>query len=214
MFLLIFVVVYGFLQASNLFRGAEGSKGIYAIIALAAAFLITLSKDAFTVITKMTPWFTALLIFIFLIFLVLKMFVGSDESLFKDLIKRPEIYWVLIILFMLIIIISFASTFGQRSLEGTLPESENAVAEDEQFEMYTPEGNYIEVKPDQQALQGRTDVVDPQAQPGSTATTDYETNLTNTLVNPKVLGMIALLLISFFAIIFMAKSSNPQFFGK
>lgn len=206
-FLLVFVIIYGFLMASNLFRGAEGSKGIYAIIALAAAFLITLSKDAFTIITKITPWFTVLIIFLFLIFVVLKMFVGSDDTIIGGLIKDPSIYWVLLIIFILIIVIALASTFGQRSLNSVVNETgvqNNTVV------YYQPTGQNIIVANNEQAyVQNSPTTLDSAGQPTSTATTDYGTNMTNTLVNPKVLGMIALLLISFFAIIFIAKSSNP-----
>ena len=66
MFLLVFVVTYGFLQVSNLFKDIEGKKGIYAIIAIAVAFLATMSKAVFMVIGALTPWFTVLIIFMFL----------------------------------------------------------------------------------------------------------------------------------------------------
>ncbi len=204
-FLLIFVVIYGFLLSSNLFKGIDGSKGIYAIIALAVSFLITLSKDAFTVITKITPWFTVLIIFIFLIFVVLKMFMGSDTDAISSLMDNPGVYWILLIVFILILVISLASTFGQRSLEG--PDSEQIP--EEGMVLYEPTNELIMVDATGQAYpEDRMDLIDADGI-GSTATDDYSTNLLNTLVNPKVLGAIALLLISFFTIIFIAKSSTP-----
>lgn len=189
-FLLVFLVSYAFLQVSGLFKKADGHKGIYALISLAVAFIFVISKDAISVVSVMTPWFTVVIIFMFLIFFIVRMFSGEDDELFKKLIKNNSVYWVLIVIFVIIFLVSLSSVFGQRLLEegqGT-NESENFITDGASYENqdYQP------------------------GDAGSTASSDYGNNFLLTIVHPKVLGMLLLVLIGFFAILLLARTPDPD----
>lgn len=191
-FIMVFAVVYGFLLVGNFLKGKDGSRGIYALVAIAISFMIVGSKAAFALITVMTPWFTVLIIFIFLIFFVIRMFSGEDDSLFKTLIQNPTLYWVLIVIFVVIFIVSLSNVFGQSLLDEQVPSSN----EDQMFESNTGSSTQTII-----TTEGTQPGVD-----GSTATEDFSTNMLMTIIHPKVLGMIALMLIGFFTIIFIAKT--------
>ena len=52
-YLLIFVVVYGLLQITDLFK----NRGINALVAIAVTVLIATTTGSMNVITNLTPWF-------------------------------------------------------------------------------------------------------------------------------------------------------------
>lgn len=194
-FLLIFLVTYAFLQVSGLFKKAEGHRGIYALISLAIAFLVSVSSQAVAVISVMTPWFTVLIIFMFLIFFVVRMFSGEDDELFKKLIKQNAIYWVLIVIFVIILLVSLSSIFGQKLLEDQIgPQNNTEITTTPQGEFGVDYSGY-DYEP---------------GEAGSTATTDYGNNFLMTLVHPKVLGMLLLVLIGFFAILLLSGTPEPK----
>jgi len=209
-FLLVFVITYGFLSVIKIFKAQSGEKGLYAIIALAIAFLVSMSQDALSVVLHMTPWFTVLIIFMFLVFFVVRMWAGDDDNLFKNLIKQSSVYWILIILFVLILISSLSSTFGQRLLNNnpqvqTLPGGNNVQMEN---------GTIMTVAEAQDSgyeiVSQQTTSNTASTPAGSTATSDFSGNVMATIINPKVLGMILFMLISFLMVIFLAKSGNPD----
>lgn len=210
-FLLVFVVVYGFLLMSKIFaKGNEeiaGSRGLYAIIALTAAFFVSVSGGAAAVVSTMTPWFGVFIIFLFLIFFAFKMF-GVDETQFQNVVKMKEVYWSILVVAILIVIASFSSSFGQNLLNDnseivTNPGAPNTVV------MQENNG----VTPNQSTTSNRLTMTDiniqeRQTEQGSTATSDFGSNVLNTIIHPKVLGMLLLLFIAFFAIIFMTSTQN------
>jgi len=196
-FLIVFAIVYGFFLVTNMLKGKEGAKGLYAIIALALGFLAMVSKDTFAIITTMTPWFTVLIIFLFLIFFVLRMFTGDDDAIFSKLIKNSSVYWVLIVVFIIILIVSLSSTFGQRLLEQQ-PGLEN--------------GDSTTIAPvqDPSFTDIQEGVTSQAGQTGSTSSDSFGSNVLLTIVHPKVLGMIMLMLIGMFTIMLLTKASLPD----
>lgn len=175
-FLLVFVIVYAFLEYSNIF--GQGRKGINGIIALAIGILIVISRPAVLLINSITPWFMILFIFIFFIIFAIRMF-GVSESDTISMVKEPRVYMWLVVIFVIILIAGLSSTFGQLLLEkGTGIEGEE--------------------------LEDGT-ILPGNIEGGSTKTTSFGGNVLNTLVHPKVLGLIAILLIGLFAIIFLTK---------
>ncbi len=219
-FLLVFVVVYGFLSMMDMFKKNPGSKGLYAIISLAVAFLVITSESVFNVITTMIPWFTVLIIFIFLIFFVLKMWVGDDgDDLFMNLIKEPTLYWILIIIFVLIFIVSLSSTFGQHLLNQnpeikTLSSGQQVVqlSNGTVLSLDDASNQGYNVQRLQATVITTTSTTDQSLSTvsQSTATTDFSQNVLLTIIHPKVLGMILFMLIGFLTIIFLAKAGNPD----
>jgi hypothetical protein len=196
-FLIVFAIVYGFFLVTNMLKGKEGAKGLYAIIALALGFLAMVSKDTFAIITTMTPWFTVLIIFLFLIFFVLRMFTGDDDALFSKLIKNSSVYWVLIVVFIIILIVSLSSTFGQRLLEQQ-PGLENG---DSSISAPDQDPSFADIQEGVTSQAGQT---------GSTASDSFGSNVLLTIVHPKVLGMIMLMLIGMFTIMLLTKASLPD----
>jgi len=176
-FLLVFTIIYAVLEYSNPFGG--GKKGLHAIIALAVAFLIVISKPAVIMVNFMTPWFLVLFLFIFFILFSVRMF-GTSEADTIAIIKDARVYPYLIVFAIVIIIAGFSYTFGQTLLEErTGIEGVNA----EKGEMVLP-GD----------IEG-----------GSTKTISFSQNVLNTVVHPKVLGFIAIMLVGLFTLIFLTK---------
>jgi len=176
-FLLIYVFVFALLEFSKPFGKNKEQKGLHAIIALAFAVLSIMSSSVVRMISFMIPWFLVVFLIVFFILFVLRMF-GADEAKIKAAGTDSQVRTWTIIVVIVIIIFGFGAGFGQRSLE-----SSQGVAEDE---LPPPaEGGSI-------------------GDPGSTATDDYSSNVVNTIVNPKVLGLITLLVIAVFAIFMLA----------
>lgn len=181
--LLIFLVVFGLLEYIKAF-GAE-KKGLHAIIALVVALLFLVSKIATNMVKMMVPWFMVIAIFLFFTMFLIRMF-GVKEKQMLELIKDPNVYPWVIILVALVFFISLGNAFGQSLLErGEGPETPTNYSE----------GTGIGLEP---AAPGTT----------STTTTNFTTNLLNTLRHPKVLGLLFVFLIGLFAIIFLTKPTK------
>ncbi|MFH1770992.1 MAG: hypothetical protein ABH828_05570 [archaeon] len=177
-FLLVFVVIYAFLEYSNIF--GQGRKGINGIIALAIGILIVISRPAVLLIHNITPWFMILFIFIFFVIFAIRMF-GVSESDTISMIKDQRVYMWLVVIFIVILIAGLSSTFGQLLLE---------------------KGTGIEGTTSEN---GTVVIIPGDIESGSTQTTSFGGNVLSTLVHPKVLGLIAILLIGLFSIVFLTK---------
>ena len=196
LFLFVFAVIYGILALTKFIKGVPGEQAVYAIIALVTSLFVTMSSSLGRFIGTLAPWFAALMIFIFLVFVVLKMFVGGDGTeFFTKLLtseENPAVKWVLVVLFVLIVIISFTSTFGQDLTEQD-PTQVSQLQEDI---------NIIDTTPT---------MTIHQTTPSTTTTTgtgDFGTNVLNTITHPKILGLLLFTLICFFSILLLAKSNN------
>lgn len=192
LFVLVFVVVYALLSVSKMFDKLEGKNGLYALLAITSAFFVLMFKPASTLITTMVPWFAALVILMFLIMFVVKMF-NSDDKIFENLIQNNRgFYWILITIFIVIVIASLSSTFGQTLLSKQTGET------------------VTEVNPSQINLNGTIgpEVPTIETAKATGASSNFGDNVLMTLVNPKVLGMILMLVIGMFTIMFMADSNT------
>lgn len=202
-FLIVFAVVYGFLLVTNILKDKGGAKGLYAIIAFAFAFLAIISQDTLSIVSSMTPWFTVLIIFLFLIFFVLRMFTGDNDSFFEGLLKNSGVYWILAVLFIIILIVSLSSTFGQRLLEqqpGLTPAQQEAIDQGSaNSSVGTTDPTFTEIQ---------TGVTADAGTSGATSSADFGENVLQTIVHPKVLGMIMLMLIGLFTIVLLAKTQS------
>ncbi|MBN1175258.1 hypothetical protein JXA48_01305 [Candidatus Woesearchaeota archaeon] len=187
-FLFVFLIVYAFLNMSKIFKDVSGHNGIYAIVALTVAFLSSFSSGFVSVVSTMAPWFTVIIVFIFLSFFVARMFT-TDEKFFEDLIKQGAIKWVLIITFVIILLVSISNSFGQQVLEQGTGQTSTTVTQNASSSAYG------------------TQSVNTGS---SVATNDFGTNMTQTLFNPKILGMLLIILISFFTILLIARTSEPS----
>lgn len=154
--ILVFVVIYAILQKTKLL----GDKSIVnALIAIAAGFLVMLSKDIVHIISFMTPWFIVLAIAILLMLMIYKLMGATDENIAHYLTTDKTIQWTLFVLGLIIIIATIANVYGSRLIPA---DSETA------------------------AIDGES--------------TDIASNVQSAIFNPKVLGMILIMLIAAFTI--------------
>ncbi len=214
MFIFVFALVWGLLSFFKLFKGVPGENGIYGLIALAMALFATVSKTTTTLIATLAPWFTVMIVFLFLLFIVFRMFSGEDGSQIKDAITKPGIYWTIIVLGIIILIGSLSNTFGQDLLEDQVGPTSNI---DDNNEINDDaDSQDIDVSGDSSTnTNSNTNTGSSSGQTattgtGSTATDDFSNNVLATIINPKVMGLIMLMLIAFFTILLIARTPDPD----
>jgi len=180
--LIVFLILFGLLEYIKAF--GSDKKGLHALVALVVALMFLVSKIASKMVSNMVPWFMVIILFIFFTMILIRMF-GPGEADMKKLIADANVYPWLIVFVVLILLISLGNAFGQGLLEsgqGNQPIATNSTV-----------GGYTDLAP---AIPGTT----------STATPSFTTNLLNTLRHPKVLGMIFVLLVGAFCLLFLTKS--------
>jgi hypothetical protein len=186
---LLFAILYGIFEASKPF--GPNMKGIHAIIALFIALLMLMSRAATGMVQVLVPWFIVLLIFLFFVMLLFRMFGLGDDN-FKKIVQDTAVFPWIIIFSILVLFGALAAVFGQNLLSAGEGDSTPVVVE-------SPDGSgtviVVEGQPGAPVYAG-TD---------STATDSFGVNLMNTLRHPKVLGLIFVLLTGAFLMIFLTK---------
>ncbi len=117
-FLFVFVVAYAVMEAFKFF--GEGRAGIRAILSLCLAVITLLSPNVIKLIDTLAPAFVVVMIFLFLLFLIYKMFGVQDDWLSQAVVGKEgtAFYWILI-LAIIIFLGSFASVYGSSLLAYT-----------------------------------------------------------------------------------------------
>jgi len=183
LFLLVYAGVFALTEKSKILGE---NKSLNAIISFVIALFVTLSLPAANFIIFVLPWFFILgLILLFFIF-VGKMFGKSDESVawaFSWNSESPAPMWIIIIT-VLIVVVGFSQMFGQDLLEDN-PE----YSDETSSEVATSSVN-----------------IGTDGQPLATNSEDYGSNVMATIVHPKVLGMILLLITGIAAILLITKT--------
>ncbi|MDD3174859.1 MAG: hypothetical protein PHU51_00085 [Candidatus Nanoarchaeia archaeon] len=185
LFLMVFVIVYAFLSITKAFEKLPGKNALFAIIAISVSFFLLMYKPAMTVISVMIPWFTVLIMLTFLIMFVFKMF-NQDETLWGSVIKQKSVMWTILTFVIIIVLASFSSTFGQTLLAEQVTET---------------------------TTDGMITTVTNQTVPvttTSTASSSFGNNVLMTLINPKVLGLILMLIIGMFTIMLLSDSQEAK----
>ncbi|MBS3166394.1 hypothetical protein J4444_04690 [Candidatus Woesearchaeota archaeon] len=108
--LIVFALVFAILSKT---KAVGDSPGINAIIAVAAAFLVLLSKTAVQLINFMVPWFTIALVFFILLILIFQVMGAKEVDLHKALTADSTISWAIIGIAIVIMVAGFASIAGQ-----------------------------------------------------------------------------------------------------
>jgi hypothetical protein len=216
LFLFVFAIVFGILSLTRFLKEVPGEKALYAIIALVASLFVVMSSSISIFIATLAPWFVTLIILIFLIFVVLKMFVGGESGDFFSKLLTSEnssaVKWVLVVIFVLIVIIALSSTFGQQLTEqdvtagSALPSSSQTTTSlpNQPITNQDVSDEVIYISASQTAYQTSTATTTPTP----TGTGDFKTNVLNTLIHPKVLGLLLFVLICFFSILLLTNSNN------
>lgn len=203
-FFLVFIVVYALLQLTNLFKNTEGSKGICAMISLVIAFIASLSEGVFTAITTMTPWFAALIIFIFLVMFVIKIFTGPDEEFFSNMIKnKPGVYITLIIIFAVILIGSVVPAVNTEEGSTDTKKDNNSATT----------GTTTIIKGDsdnETVVYQRSELTGSTEQKTNTSQSDSPDTLGDqvlqTILHPQILGVLLLFFIAGFAVLLLSRT--------
>ncbi len=210
-FLLVYIIVWGLLVWIKPF-GKSVPAGPYAIIALVCAFFAVISGTVRYLIEYMTPWFLFLVLFIFFTLFVIRMFNVSEDNLFS-IISRSSVHIFILVIIAIIMLFGLASAFGQRSLEATQGGSGGQVSHfppgytsdpsigegGDTGSVLQPVGPPVELEPGDD-LPGATTGQPQPGQPGATATGSFSLNAINTLLHPKVMAIIAILLIATVAV--------------
>ena len=184
-FLLVYAISYGVLSWRKPFGD---NKGSYAIVSLCIAFLMSIAPPARVFVTFVAPWYIAFGIAIFFILFLVMLFGKEAKDLTKIIDDQNAQAWFIIIC-VIIAIAGLAAVFGQSTLSqqgGDLPAP-------------------VDTNGDGIADSGYGTVGVEPGTPGSTATSDFGTNLLNTLIHPKVLGLAVTFLIASISIYFLSK---------
>jgi hypothetical protein len=194
-FILVFAVCFGIFQWSKLFGD---NKVIHAMIAVVIGlFSSVFSTSARGMIEFMVPWFTILIIFGVLLIIIFKMFGVSDSSL-TAAAKDKGVMWTILIIAVIIILGALSTVYGQKSLSYTTPGAETST--DTTTTSTNTESRATTVSANTEGVQQTTTqnvgVINP-GNPGTsnTGSTNFNQNVGATFYNPRVLGMLFVLLI-------------------
>lgn len=169
--LFVFVIIYAALEMTKILGENKGLHGIFAFV---IATLFAIQPNAVAIVTGSAPWFVVMIVIFMFMMLIARFAFGEskgDAILLRLFGNEAGAGWWIFVPVIIIIGMMIASTVGP----GVTPGSGEAVDVDD------------------------PDYVAPGE--GSTATTDYETNVVNTLFHPKVLGMVVLMIIALFTIL-------------
>lgn len=192
-FLLVYAIVWGVLVSR---KPIGDNNNLYAIISLAAAFFMVISTPARVFIEIVTPWFLTLGIVFFLIIISVSMF---SEVKWNKVIENSLVQTWIIILIVIVLIGGLAQTFGQLALDtgaGERSAPANSIPVTDEY------GQVIDAAPSLQEASRRA------TGPGATSSGNYDANLVNTLIHPKVLGMMLILILSSMIIYFLSKPAG------
>ena len=169
----IWVLIFTLTYAMMQFTKFLGdNKIIHAGIGLIIATVFLFSTSAATVVMFIAPWFTVLFIFAVFLLMAYKLFGATDDQIKSALANQSSIQYTILALGIIILLFGLGAGFGQDLLS------------------YTS---------DSTSLSSATEGVS-EAGTGSTATSSFQQNLVATLFNPKVLGMVLILVIGAFTI--------------
>lgn len=200
-FLLVYAVIYGTLSWRKVF--GSGGTGTQALTAFVIALIAAIAPPARDFVTFVTPWYISLFMVIFFILFVVSMFGLSGTSDFPSIIKDKRVYTWILIFAVLIFIFGLGQTFGPALVPGG---SQPAPQQTQQYPGMEVIGqDYAEpgrLAPSPYLGSGQQPVA--PGQPGSTATSDFGTNLANTLFHPKVLGLLVTFVIAAVTVFFLS----------
>jgi hypothetical protein len=172
-----FLLVFAIVFALLEFLKIFGAnKGLHAIIAFSVAMLMIFSKSAVQIVNMTVPWFMIFLIIAVFGLVGYKLFAGPDVDL-SILHQTTGLRTFVIIIVSVVFIVALGVVFGQNI------------------------GPYLEGRSNTTGTTGG-EVIDGET--ASTATGSFTENLTATLFHPKVVGMLVILLIALFAVLFLS----------
>lgn len=206
-FLLVFALSWAALTKLKMFGDA---KNAYAIIAFTFAFLMAIAPPARNFVLFIAPWYVALAIVLFFMLFIVGLFGLSAEKDFPKIIKETRVWIWIVIISIVIFLAGLAFSFGQTALEaGTGVQGPVQVVQ--------ADGTLGPIQnpgtPYQDPYIVATGPFNPNSgmqpgQPGATATNDFAKNLINTILHPKVLGLMITFFIAAIAVYFLSQPAS------
>ncbi len=117
--ILIFVLVFALLQKIKILGD---NKTINALVAVALAFIVLLSKNILSIINFAAPWFVIFIVFMVLLLTVFKLMGASDENIAGVIRTDKVVQWTIIAISLIIVVSAFANVYGQKLLPFTTKE--------------------------------------------------------------------------------------------
>jgi hypothetical protein len=206
-FLLVYALVWGALSRLKWF--GDKSAGPNAMIAFSMAILMAIAPPARNLVMFLAPWYLALAIILFFVLFIVSLFGLKADKDFPEIIKQGRVYIWIVILCVIIAMAGIAFTFGQSAYDAgqgrpttTAPPTDSNMQVVGQGNPYYPPGTVVEGGTAQNPTYGTG--YPTAGQPGSTATPSFQQNFLNTLLHPKVLGLIITMFIAAVAIYFLS----------
>lgn len=113
-FLLVFVVVYGILEATGVF--GKDKQGMHSLVAFVLAMIAVISPGFVDVIKTSVPWFVILVIFIFMSLLSFRVFGTTNADVLGVLKGNRTITSWIVAISIIILIYSVSQVYGQQLL--------------------------------------------------------------------------------------------------
>jgi len=177
--IVVWCIVFAILSKT---KAIGTSAGINATVAVAFAFMTILSKTITDLINFMIPWFAVAIIFFILMILLFQLF-GAKEASIEAAIHDKGMMWAIIGVGLLIMVAGFGSIMGQ-----SLTDASSG----------TPTSTVTTINEVVTLENGSTYTLPKDTT--SVASGNFESDVTATLFNPKVLGMIILFAVAIFAV--------------
>lgn len=186
-FLLVMVLTYGILTKINFFE----SKQLNGFISIIVAVMMLFSPIARETLNVAAPWFV--LLFIFIIFtLVAYMALGAEGSDIHDVLTGGNYSYINIWIVALVLIIVFGSLFYVLANHG-------GVGKDLDVQQTAP-GVSAGGSSESGSSDSGSSVASGTVSTGGVASNNQNEAFWTTLVHPKVLGLMMILLICMFAV--------------
>ncbi len=186
-FLLVFAGLYALLGKTKILGD---NKGIHAIVAFVIALIVTISKPITNFLVFVIPWFFILILILLVFIFIGKMFGKTDKDVqwaFSYGTKSPVVTWVIIFV-AIIIVVGITNLSGQDLLEQNPEFQETGNATMGSVKSGSSSSGVI-----------TNENLD-------TTTPEYEQNALATLIHPKVLGMIVLIIVGLASILLLTTS--------
>jgi hypothetical protein len=194
-FLLVYAVVWAALGKMKIL----GNPSANAIVAFAIAFLMAIAPPARNFVTFIAPWYVALALVLFFILFMVGLFGKTDKD-FPKIIEETRVWVWIVIVSVVIFLAGLAFSFGQQALEAGAGVPPGAVANPgspNQDPYIVAAGPFNGYNPGPQP-----------GEPGATATNDFSKNLLNTMLHPKVLGLLITFVIAAVAVYFLSQPAS------
>ncbi|MEM4259989.1 MAG: hypothetical protein QXG00_02030 [Candidatus Woesearchaeota archaeon] len=179
-FLLVWIILFAVLEKTHIL-GKE-RRGLNSLLALVISFLVLATSSVLNLVSFIVPWFIVLIIVGLLIIFTIRVFGADEESIVKAV--KTDVYPYVIVIAIVILLFGLGSAFGQAALNLGWSSGKGS-------------GNI--------GQNGNYSIDCQYGECPETNTNSFSNNLFNTIFHPKVVGMIFIMLVGVFLLVFLTK---------